>query len=894
VGVYVGVAVGCYLLVLLRCWLLAAFQKRSSRHFYRRLVGMLFGSAHRGGSAGGGGSSGLQRTGGGGEGLGSAPALRHAPPSATELLAALAAVDHKLLELWHFIAICGGRVVLSLGYIAVVVNFYGAFFVLALLSYAVLLEHYRRTSRILNELEAATGRALARHVRDTVSGLLCVRAYGREHAYQRTYTRLVENAAQAWSARCGVEAWAGTWFGLVGGVGVFVTALLVAIDPDAVDAGLSGMALLSAIMLLTTSSVAVRFASQLEANMRCVQTLHPEGTRRVWRDGDGGRGTGSIDAGAADCGGSSGFDSDGGSDGESSDGGSAGGWAAPRPQRQTAVRASWPERGQLSFVAVDASTAPGQPLLLHRAGFTVAAGSRCGLVGLPTDVDREADRYLLPRLLLGQRPAAGVVRMDGVDLATVDRRRLHQAVAYVPNDAVLFEGTLRFNLDPTGIASDTQLLASLERCYLRELVELLPGGLGAPVHAGGANFSTAERRMLGFCRAVVRQPKLVLVEDGSLAPDQTTERRFQTLLRTAFGTATVLVVTQRPLSIVDADQLLCFVDGRLVERGPPGALACDRHSHFGRLVRSSGGAAEPEGAAVLTEMLAGRLTLDAGYFRPTLCHRPGDGRRNLRPVAFASAGPGVPEVLSKSLWNPLQFVRFAFFTYAYPILKLGASRTLVFEDLYQLPAALRAPQLSAAIETSLAAVCASADSKQAARCDRAGVATVAAPRTGALLGWAFFRAFQGLVIRGGACMLLENVFAITQAVLLAQLLDGLEAGSDRAELYRCGGLLSATVFGRMVCMHLSAYYNWLTGLSMRSAAIGLLYSKVLSLRAESLTRMESGKIVTIISAGDEYYHILVDFLLFFARKLCQIAPSPLVRGLRCNLQSSPRSVASHK
>ena len=799
VAVYCGIAAALVVLVLLAACLLARFQRHSSRHFHARLLNTL-----------------LRRPKGApSEGSLSARVLRECVDDVAEL-------DLRLLDLWHFSAMCGVRVVFSLLFITVVVNFFGAFFLAFVLIYALLFEHYRCTSRQLHRIEEGSRTKLYAHVSDTVNGLLCIRAFRVPGVHLTGHALLLQQKMQATSARRGVESWAGTWFGIIGAFCVLITTLLLAIDPDAIDTGLAACAIVYSFLILSHLNAAVRFTTELEANMRCVDRVRQRGTGPL-----------RLASSAATNGGKAGDDDDDDDAEEDVDG-----TFGPLP-------GGWPTVGAVRFGVVD-----------------VPAGATVGL----TCLGMKGGMQTVTAAFLGDtvdHAAAFKVTIDGVDLSQITKSRLRASVTYIPAVSVLFEGTVRTNLDPTQTHADATILACLERCYLREMIENFSDGLATPVLAGGANFTPAEQRMLTMCRALLQQlagsTKVLVVEDTHEGLDNDTDCKWQTVLRSASRACTTVIVSQRPQTIIDADIIAGFQQDRIVERGTPAELLEKVDGVFATLVARLGPAASKALLNVVTSRGGGGSNdgsssssssggassdlLLATLFtsKPTPFTRA-TGLSNFKQMSFEPKGRAAPDVVMKPLWNSLpRIISFAYFTYVFPLLALGSKRVLELSDLYQL-----APRLKGKPLTDRAEAMYSRIKDQKARKGLKG--------TPGGLGWAFLWAFRAEWMKAGFWMFSENLFALSQSVLLAYFLNGLEdPTTTNKQLYVYAALISAASFMRMSSMHLCAYYNWLCGLSMRSAAIGMLYRKVLSLRATSMTKMQSGKIITIISADVERF-----------------------------------------
>ncbi len=172
---------------------------------------------------------------------------------------------------------------------------------------------------------------------------------------------------------------------------------------------------------------------------------------------------------------------------------------------------------------------------------------------------------LVPRLF---DATSGVVRVAGVSVRDLEPSVLWDQIGLVPQQAYLFSGTVRSNLEHgRADATEADMWAALDVAQAKEFVEDLPQGLDAKVAQGGTNFSGGQRQRLAIARAVVRRPAIYLFDDSFSALDLATDAKLRAALKPVTTDATVVVVAQRVSTIRDADTIVVLEDGRVVGRG---------------------------------------------------------------------------------------------------------------------------------------------------------------------------------------------------------------------------------------------------------------------------------------------------------------------------------------
>lgn len=234
------------------------------------------------------------------------------------------------------------------------------------------------------------------------------------------------------------------------------------------------------------------------------------------------------------------------------------------PYGLAVIPEDWPTQGAVNVQDLTAGYSWDENEALKDIRFDAKAGERIAIVGR-TGSGKSSLALSLLRLTTRLH---GSITIDGIDVETLGVDQLRQHISLIPQDPTLFDGSLRFNLDPSGRASDE---------YLGTVLADVAGTpnkwhLDDQVESNGKNFSHGERQLIALGRAIVRQNRIVILDEGTASLDQTSEARIQAVLRARFRGCTVIAIAHRLHSVIDFDRVLVLDGGRVVEQGRPREL----------------------------------------------------------------------------------------------------------------------------------------------------------------------------------------------------------------------------------------------------------------------------------------------------------------------------------
>jgi len=259
----------------------------------------------------------------------------------------------------------------------------------------------------------------------------------------------------------------------------------------------------------------------------------------------------------------------------------------PKPTTTGVPPAYWPASGNLKVENLSARYSPDGPRVLHDISFEVKSGERVGIVGR-TGSGKSSLTLSLLRCILTE----GKVYYDGIATDSINLDALRLNITIIPQIPELLSGTLRQNLDPFQQHDDAVLNDALRSAGLFSLQSELEEGkitLDTPIASGGCNLSVGQRQILALARAIVRQSKLLILDEATSAIDYATDAVIQASLRRELENGlTVLTVAHRLHTIMDADKIMVLDAGRIVEFGKPNELLMKEKGMLRALVDESG------------------------------------------------------------------------------------------------------------------------------------------------------------------------------------------------------------------------------------------------------------------------------------------------------------------
>ncbi|RAH41266.1 P-loop containing nucleoside triphosphate hydrolase protein, partial [Aspergillus brunneoviolaceus CBS 621.78] len=396
-------------------------------------------------------------------------------------------------------------------------------------------------ARDVKRLEATAKSPIFELHRSCLAGLGTLRAFGVAGRYAERMLWLIDNQARTHWAFALITQWAAWRIGIIGALFGFL--IVVAVAAKHVDAPLAGFIL----------TVSLEYSKMLEDLMRRVISLqlNMSSTERVVE------------------------------------------FASIETENHLEGRSTapdWPATGAIAIHNLSIRYANELPWVLRDINLQIGPRMHVGVIGR-TGAGKSTLALALLRVLEAGGGGGGHITIDGIDIASVPLTTLRSRIALVPQDPVLYSGTVRSNLDPFGHYSDGELHAALQRVHFslgpaREDAAASAALLNHPISPGGANLSQGQRQILCLARALITQTRIVVLDEATSAIDPATDALIQRGIRDAFTERTLIVIAHRLATVVDFDRVVVLSQGMVEEYGPPRTLY-QAHGPFHHFVQES-------------------------------------------------------------------------------------------------------------------------------------------------------------------------------------------------------------------------------------------------------------------------------------------------------------------
>ncbi|XP_041728483.2 multidrug resistance-associated protein 4 [Coregonus clupeaformis] len=397
--------------------------------------------------------------------------------------------------------------------------------------------YFLQTSRDVKRLESTTRSPVFSHLSSSLQGLWTIRAFRAEERFQNTFDAYQDLHSESWFLFLVTSRWFAVRLDGMCAIFVTITAFGCLLLRDQVEAGSVGLALSYAVTLMGMFQWGVRQSAEVENMMTSVERV-VEYTE--------------LESEAP--------------------------W-----ETQKRPPPEWPSQGLITFDRVSFSYSSDGPLVLKDMKAMFRPKEKVGIVGRTG-----AGKSSLVSALFRLAEPEGRIYIDGVLTSEIGLHDLRQKMSIIPQDPVLFTGTMRKNLDPFSQHTDEDLWNALQEVQLKSVVEELPNKMETVLAESGSNFSVGQRQLVCLARAVLRKNRILIIDEATANVDPRTDELIQKTIRDKFRECTVLTIAHRLNTIIDSDRILVLDAGQIHAYDEPYTLLQNHDGIFFKMVQQTG------------------------------------------------------------------------------------------------------------------------------------------------------------------------------------------------------------------------------------------------------------------------------------------------------------------
>ncbi|XP_049404228.1 putative ABC transporter C family member 15 [Solanum stenotomum] len=253
---------------------------------------------------------------------------------------------------------------------------------------------------------------------------------------------------------------------------------------------------------------------------------------------------------------------------------------APLIIEKSRPKPDWPLKGRIEIKDLHVQYSPDLPRVLKGITCTFPEGKKIGVVGRTGS----GKSTLIQALFRVVEPSEGCILIDGIDISKIGLQDLRSKLSIIPQDPILFQGTIRTNLDPLQQHTDQDIWEVLQKCHLADIVKQDLRLLDAPVAEDGENLSVGQRQIVCLARVLLQKRRILVLDEATASVDTETDNVIQKTIREETNGCTVITVAHRIPTVIDNDLVLVLGEGNILEFDTPNQLLKNSSSAFSNLV----------------------------------------------------------------------------------------------------------------------------------------------------------------------------------------------------------------------------------------------------------------------------------------------------------------------
>ncbi|GEQ70471.1 hypothetical protein JCM33374_g4148 [Metschnikowia sp. JCM 33374] len=412
-------------------------------------------------------------------------------------------------------------------------------------------QYYLKTSRELRRVDSTTRSPIYANFQESLNGVSIIRAYGQEDRFKYLNRSRIDKNMRAYHPSINANRWLAVRLELLGSIIILAASglAILSLKSGTISAGLIGLSVSYSLQITQSLNWIVRMTVEVETNIVSVERileysrLTPE---------------------------------------------------APEVIEDHRPREAWPEKGELVFKNYSTRYRPELDLVLKGISMNIKPHEKIGIVGR-TGAGKSSLTLALFRII---EASSGHIEIDDTNTSEIGLADLRHKLSIIPQDAQVFEGSIRSNLDPTGCYTEEQLWRALELSHLKDHVlrmyeerdkdSAIESALDVTMSEGGSNLSVGQRQLMCLARALLIPSAILVLDEATAAVDVETDRVLQQTIRSEFKDRTILTIAHRLNTIMDSDRIVVLEQGEIAEFDSPENLLKRKESLFYSLSKEGG------------------------------------------------------------------------------------------------------------------------------------------------------------------------------------------------------------------------------------------------------------------------------------------------------------------
>ncbi|GAA5825076.1 hypothetical protein JCM11251_006090 [Rhodosporidiobolus azoricus] len=437
-------------------------------------------------------------------------------------------IDNRLNDALQMTLVTLAQIVASIVMLGIVYQWFLLPIAAVFCIYWYMSSFYRASARTIKRHDNVLRSSLYAWFGESLTGLSTIRAFGEQERFLQNNDRFIDIENRAYYLTVINQRWLAIRLDFLGSLLAFVVAIVAVAERTTISPSKSGLALTTVLAVQQAVTLLVRQFAEVENNMASSERLIHY-AKELKQE-------------------------------------------APAVIPETAPPADWPAQGAISIQNIELRYRPELPAVLHNVSLEIKAGEKIGVVGR-TGAGKSTLTQALFRII---EVGKGSIFIDGIDIATLGLTQLRERLAIIPQEPLLFNGTIRSNLDPFQRFDDARLYDALRRSWLVDRVAGADGGgqasrftLDTKIEEEGANLSVGERSLVSLARALVKDTRIVALDEATASVDLETDGKIQATISSEFKDKTLITIAHRIQTILSYDRILVLEKGRVDSYASP-------------------------------------------------------------------------------------------------------------------------------------------------------------------------------------------------------------------------------------------------------------------------------------------------------------------------------------